>query len=105
MKVSQFSFGKFVFVFTSLLFLFQTEVSSQPSFKPDKTPACDSSVAKGAQKALDKLVYDYTLRKRGMTIWMTEIYIKEKELVYEAKKYYNCDLSNMLNKKYSSFYR
>ena len=89
--------------FYSLLVILssQTEVLSQPSFTPDNTPKlpiCDYSVIQGAQKELNKLVYDYELKRDNEDIWGMKIRLKEADLIYDASKYYNCDLKYQLDK-------
>ena len=99
---------RFVFLSTFLLVSSQVKVLSQPSFKPEETPKlpmCDDLVIRGAQNELNKLIYDFKLRSEKENIWGLNIRLKEADLVYDAVKYYKCDLKYQLQKPTQSFGR
>jgi len=98
MEVLPHQFKRIVLLSSSLLLSLPLKVLSQPSFTPDSTPICDYSIIKGAQNELDKLINDYELKSKSEAVWETKIDLKEIDLVYEARKYYNCDLKNRLQK-------
>lgn len=98
MEVFPHKFKRIVLLPLSLLLSVPAEVLSQPSFIPDNTPICDYSIIRGAQNELNKLINDYELKRKSEAVWETKIDLKEIDLVYEARKYYNCDLKNQLQK-------
>jgi len=98
MEVFPHQFKRIVLLSSSLLFSVPVEVLSQPSFTPDDTPICDYSIIRGAQNELNKLINNYELKSKSEVVWETKIDLKEVDLVYEARKYYNCDLKNQLQK-------
>jgi hypothetical protein len=108
MKIFSNHFKRFVFLSTFLLVSSQVKVLSQPSFKPEETPKlpiCDYSVIQGAQNELNKLIYDYKLKSENENVWGTKIRLQEGTLVYDAVKYYKCDLKYQLQKPTQSFGR
>ena len=99
---------KRIVLLSSLLLSLPVKVLSQPSFQPDQTPKlpmCDYSVVQGAQNELNKLVYDFKLRNENERVWGLNIRLKEADLIYDAAKYYGCDLKYQLQKPAASFGR
>lgn len=99
---------KRIVLLSSLLLSLPVKVLSQPSFQPDQTPKlpiCDYSVVKGAQNELDKLIYDFKLKSENENVWGTKIRLEEVSLIYDAAKYYGCDLKYQLQKPAASFGR
>jgi hypothetical protein len=91
-------FKRISFYSLAVILSSQTKVLSQPSFTPDSTPLCDYSIVRGAQNELNKIINDYKLKNESEAKWEVSIDMKEIDLVYEARKYYNCDLKNQLQK-------